>query len=211
MEHIKNLYKEAFKKSGDSPSSVLWPKGRQHERFFALCRNIREDGTFSVVDFGCGLAHLKEYIDTNYTNVEYTGVDIVEDFLQHDRKKYQGSHFMTPDELFLSEKNYDYILSSGAFNILYVPDRNEHRKIVFDTLAKLFSRTKKYLSVNFMTDQVDFQQEGAYHQNVMELYEFCSVNLSKRIVIDQSYMPFEFTITIWKDAGINKPDYVYNP
>src|SRR6185437_903756 len=207
MDHIKILYQDAFNKNGDSPASVLWPKGRQSERFFALSRNVKSKSKFSVLDFGCGLAHLKEYLDSSYLDVEYTGADIVDDFLNHNSKKFPNSTFLTPDELYASEKKYDYILSSGAFNILYVKDKEEHKKIVFDILEKLFQRTTKYLSVNFMTDQVDFQQEGAYHQNIIELYEFCSKNLTKRLEIDQSYMPFEFTITLWKDQTILKPEH----
>src|ERR1700751_4997890 len=188
MKHIKALYKDAFNKNGDSPASVLWPKGRQSERFYALCKNIKSVDKFSVLDFGCGLSHLKGYLDSNYSSVEYTGVDIVDEFLNHNRAKFPNSFFLTPDELYGSEKCYDYIFSSGAFNILYVDNKEEHKKIVFDILEKLFQKTTKYLSVNFMTDQVDFQQEGSYHQNVIELYEFCSKKLTKRLEIDQSYM-----------------------
>ncbi|HKC68115.1 MAG TPA: class I SAM-dependent methyltransferase [Bacteroidia bacterium] len=211
MEHIKTLYQDAFNKNGDSPASVLWPKGRQSERFYALSKNINSIEPFSVLDFGCGLAHLKEYLNTNYSNAQYTGVDIVDDFLNHNRKKFPNSDFIKPEEFYKSEKCYDYIFSSGAFNILYVTSKEEHKKIVFDILKKLFNKTTKYMSVNFMTDQVDFQQEGAYHQNVSELFEFCSINLTKRLQIDQSYMPFEYTITLWKDQTILKPENTYRP
>ena len=209
MDHIKTLYQDAFNKNGDSPASVLWPKGRQSERFHALSKNIKNEDKFSVLDFGCGLSHLKDYLDSSYSNVEYTGVDIVEEFLNHNKTKLPNDTFLTPDELYASENKYDYIFSSGAFNILYVNNKEEHKEIVFDILEKLFQKTNKYLSVNFMTDQVDFQQEGAYHQNVIELYEFCSKKLTKRLEIDQSYMPFEFTITLWKDQTILKPEHIY--
>jgi trans-aconitate methyltransferase len=211
MEHIKQLYKDAFKQHGDSPSSVLWPKGRQDERFYALTRHIKADGGFSVADYGCGLAHFKEYLDQHYSNVIYTGVDIVEDFLNHNKTKYPDSHFVQPEELFNGDKTYDYILASGTFNILYVNDEASHKKIVFDVLEKLFSKTNRYLSVNFMTDQVDFKQDTAFHMNVTELYEFCSRSLSKRMSIDQSYMPYEYTITLWKDTTVLRPENIYSP
>lgn len=209
MEHIKNLYQDAFRKNGDSPAAVLWPKGRQTERFYALSKNIKNAGGFSVLDFGCGLAHFKEYLDAHYSQVDYSGADIVDEFLTHNRTKFANSNFLKPEELYKSEKCYDYIFSSGAFNILYVDNKEEHKKIVFDILTKLFQKTNKYLSVNFMTDQVDFQQQAAYHQNIEELFSFCSKNLTKRLEIDQSYMPFEFTITLWKNQTILKPENIY--
>jgi hypothetical protein len=42
MKHIKDIYKEAFEKHGNSPASVLWPKGRQDDRFNALTREINQ-------------------------------------------------------------------------------------------------------------------------------------------------------------------------
>ena len=60
-----------------------------------------------------------------------------------------------------------------------------------------------------MTDQVDFIQEGAFHQNVLELYEFAKEKLTKRVAVDESYMPYEFTFHFFKDEEILKPDNIY--
>ena len=35
--------------------------------------------------------------------------------------------------------------------------------------------------------------------------------LSPRLAIDQSYMPYEFTITLWKDSTIRRPENLYAP
>ena len=80
FEHIKNQYSKAVEKYGDSPESLLWPKGRQDIRFNNLIsplKNIITKETLSLCDFGCGLAHLEEYIINKKINLEYKGLDFV--------------------------------------------------------------------------------------------------------------------------------------
>ena len=194
---------------GNSPSSVLWPKGRQEDRFQALIKHIRAAGNFSLLDFGCGLAHLKPYIDNRYRDVLYTGADAVPAFVEIAQQNHPEATFLNIESPIEIQCNYDYVMASGVFNLLYGIDRHSHMAIVFDMLEKLFSRTNVYLSVNFMTDEVDYQQEGAYHQNVVDLLAFVNAKLSRRLVLDQSYMPYEYTLTVWKNSNITRPDNLY--
>ncbi len=210
MEHLRNLYRDAYLIHGDSPKSVHWPKGRQDMRFVALTKNIQQEKGFSILDFGCGLAHLYDFLNTKYRDVKYTGADILPEFITADRKKYPNAEFLLIDDAVEIKGKYDYIVASGVFNILFNADVKKHKEKVFEAITSLFNFSNVFLSVNFMTDAVDFMQEGAYHQNVAELCTFVSANLSKRIVIDQSYMPYEYTITIFKDQTIIRPDNIYH-
>lgn len=202
-------YSKSFRVHGDSPKSVMWPKGRQEERFNALLRFVPKDHNFSILDYGCGLAHLIDYLEKNFKEYDYTGCDVVDDFIVHNSNKYKKKTFFNSMNHKVSQ-TYDYTVVSGAFNILYVEDVIEHKKIVFETIKMLFKHTNKILSINFMTDQVDFQSHNAYHQNIKELYDFCYENISKRLNIDQTYMPYEFTITLFRDQEIQSPINTYN-
>jgi trans-aconitate methyltransferase len=203
------LYENAFRVHGDSPKAVLWPKGRQEERFSALTKHIHLKGGFSILDYGCGLAHLKPFLDNRYNSVEYAGVDSVPAFVNAASAKYSGVEIFqlsSPEQL---QRNYDFVVASGVFNICYLPDMEANQAMVFKMLQQLFSRANIYLSVNFMTNAVDYQQEGAYHQNASTLYEFVCENLSRRLVLDQSYMPYEYTVTMWKNQNIHRPENLY--
>lgn len=209
MDEIIKQYKESFALHGNSPNAVFWPKGRQDERFTALTRFITKD-KFSILDFGCGLAHLRIYLEKNHLyKFEYTGADIVDDFINENKRNFPKDKFILINSASDLKESYDHIVSSGAFNMLYVDSVQEHRRKVFSIISELFSKANISLSVNFMTDAVDFIQPGAYHQNVKELYDFAFNDLTKRIVIDQSYMPYEFTITLFKDQTILRPENIY--
>lgn len=202
-------YSKSFMTHGDSPKSVMWPKGRQEERFEALLRFMPKENHFSILDYGCGLAHLIEYLEKKFKKFDYTGCDIVNDFIEHNSKKYKQSNFFNSRNKKINME-YDYTVVSGAFNILYYDDEVEHKKVVFETIKTLFKHTNKILSINFMTDQVDFKSPKAYHQNVKELYDFCYENITKRLNIDQTYMPYEYTITLFCDQEIQIPVNTYN-
>jgi len=203
MDHVIKIYKEAFAEYGDSEKSVLWPKGKQKERFEALCQNIHKND-FSILDFGCGTAELYNYLNKKFDLFEYTGVDIVEDFIFFSKEKYAlpNAEFSKIDDVTDVKDNYDFIVASGTFNTLFVDSYGEHFKILQHTLFHLFNKTNRYLAINLLNKDVDFIQKGSYHQDVMELYYYAVKNLSKRVVIDQSYMPYEFTIIIYKDQTI---------
>lgn len=200
MKKIIETYNTAFAEFGDDTKSVLWTKGQQSLRFKALLKHFNLKGVASLLDHGCGLAHLKHYLDQSNFTVEYSGTDINETFLNHCKKKYPKSNFFLAGK---STEKFDIIVSSGAFNMLYVEDKTEHQKLVFSELSKLFSLCNIGISINFMTDQVDFQQKGAFHQNPLELSEFIRKNLSKRFILDHSYMPYEFTLTVFKQLEVS--------
>ena len=210
MENVKKLYREAFEKYGDSPNSVLIPKGRQKNRFDVLTSQIMTSGqNTSVLDFGCGLAHLRDYLVEGKIACNYTGVDITEEFINFNKSRHKDCSFFLLDDFMNGTEEYDYIISSGTFNIRYVTDYERHREIVLNTLERLFKRTRKAMAVDFMTDMVDFQQEGAFHESPVRIMQFFLANLTRRVIVNHSYMPYEFCIFAFKDQVILKPDNLY--
>lgn len=208
--NIVDLYQQAFTLHGDTPSAVLWPRGRQALRFATLTRHITRDN-FSILDYGCGLAHLKSYLDEHFINYEYYGADLVPEFVNTVANKYPDAKV----KLVRSYKDVispvDHVVISGTFNIIEGTDRTMYIEQVYSALKHLFSLSRVSLSVNFMTDRVDFMQPQALHMNVEQLMDFTRRHLSPRLMLDESYMPYEFTLVILKDAEIVRPDNIYRP
>lgn len=200
LDHIRALYRQSLAEHGDSAAAVQWPKGRQDLRFTALTRHLKADTEGSLLDFGCGLGHLCEFMAQHFPNLEYAGVDILEDFVNAAKRRRPEDCFEVVQHPQDIPGQFDYVVASGVFNICFMEDRKENVAYLQNSLRTLFEKCRTFLSVNFMSDQVDFQQPGAYHQNVFELYQFCRAHLSPRLVIDQSDLPYEFTITVWKDT-----------
>jgi trans-aconitate methyltransferase len=209
IENVKKQYQDAYNRYGNSLDAVFIPKGRQQERFSSLMTYVKKE-SFSILDYGCGLGQMANYINQQFPKAHYHGVDIIEDFISENNAKYDFGRFEIIRNCYDIKENYDVITAAGVFNLLYVQDIKQHQQIVYDNLIHLFSKTIDILSVNFMTDQVDFIQEGAFHQNISELYDFAKSKLTKRVAVDESYMPYEFTFHFFKDQNILRPDNIYN-
>jgi hypothetical protein len=201
-------YRRAFIEHGDTPEAVLWPRGRQALRFNALTRHFRE-GEFSVLDYGCGLGHLKTYLDQYSCNYKYYGVDLVPEFVRAAQTKFPTAQIQLVDTFTDVMTPVDHVVASGVFNIIQGSDKEAYVLYVHAALIHLFSLTRVSLSINFMTDRVDFRQPQALHMNVEDIARFTRRNLSPRLVVDESYMPYEFTLVVFKDAEIMRPNNIY--
>lgn len=208
--HLIEQYQRAFAAHGDTPAGVLWPRGRQALRFDALTRHFSGDG-FSVLDYGCGLAHLKSYLDQRFSQYAYYGADLVPEFVQTVAAKYPAAKVQLVQSHADVTKPVDHVVISGTFNIIDGDDRTAYVKRVHAALLHLFGLARVSLSVNFMTDRVDFVQPQALHMNVESMMDFIRRNLSPRLKVDESYMPYEFTLVALKDSEIVRPDNIYRP
>lgn len=209
-EDLINLYRQSLESHGESPAAVLWPKGRQDLRFETLTQEINPHKHVSILDFGCGLAHLKDYLDKYGFNIDYTGVDVVPEFLELARKRQpDGNYVLVEDVLSLSTR-YDYVLISGTFNVVE-GNIEAHKQRVEAALNHLFKMTRISLAVNFMTNDVDFMQANAYHVSPESVLSFMRQNMTRRLKLDQSYMPYEFTVIAFSDDSVVTPDNVYSP
>jgi SAM-dependent methyltransferase len=194
-------YEAAFRQHGESPASVMWPKGRQPLRFESLTRFFDPNGGFSVLDYGCGLADLKPYLDERFADVRYYGADITPAFVTSDRARYPDASFLLVTGAQEVADDYDYVVMSGVFNLRYECSADEHRTIVQDSLRHLFTRARRVLAVDFMTDDVDYQATNSYHQNVDEIYQFARRELGRRVIVDHSYLPYEYSLTVFNDSS----------
>ncbi len=208
ISSLVEQYRHSFEKYGDTPSGVMWPRGRQELRFDALTRHFKDD-SFSVLDYGCGLAHLKAYLDQRFGRYEYHGADLVPEFVDAVSAKYPDAQVQLVQSHVDLSTPVDHVVISGTFNIIDGQDRYAYLKQVQETLIYLFNLAHVSLAVNFMTDTVDFIQPQAMHMNVEVMMDFMRRQLSPRLRVDESYMPYEFTLVAFKDSGIVRPDNIY--
>ncbi len=204
---MKSVYLESFKEYGVTPAALGCPKGRQNERFDALTRFIKP--MEQVLDFGCGFGDLAVHLQDSGLHVNYSGCDIMEEFLDAAVKKRPNDHFFKINIGDKLNQKYDSIICSGVFNFKYCDDNEVHEKKVFETLEMLFGSCKRLISFDFQSPHVDYMLPNSYHQSIHQLVDFIVGKLSRRYLIDHSYMPYEYAVHIFKDDKIERPRNVY--
>ncbi len=197
MKHIIEMYDDAYINNGDNPASVLCPKGRQRERFNILTQDF-ENNEGSVLDFGCGLAHMRPFFKDVFPALNYSGYDVNEKFIEVNKIKYSDDDFIRIGFEDIPNERFDYIISSGVFNLKYHDKYYDNQRYVFSRIEELFSLCNQSLSVDFMTDKVDYTQDMAFHLNLVEFLSFVQSRLSGKFKVDCCTFDYEATVVIYK-------------
>jgi len=198
------MYLKSFVQHGDTPAALLTPKGRGDLRFRSVDPFVNSDG-ISILDYGCGLAYFYSYLLNLNRSVEYTGVDIMPEFIEACRRKFPKGTFHTLDPMERVPGVYDIVFASGVFNIRTHTDRDESKDYAFSRLKYLFSICKEVLICDFLSPFVDFEQKDSQHIPVSEVTEFCASHLSRRFIIRHDLLPYEYTLVALKNDGVRRP------
>jgi SAM-dependent methyltransferase len=210
FESIKKLYREGFETYGDSPTSLLTPKGRNDLRFRAIDPFVKDRNKVTkILDYGCGLGYLYDYLSKHERRFDYTGYDFLPEFIDACAQKYPGGSFQKIDAQELMSGEFDVVFASGVFNLQTHEDTKQSKSYAFDRISDLFLLSQQVLVCDFLSGFVDFEQANSQHFSLGEIAEFCCRRLSRRFQIRHDLLPYEFTLIVWKDDLIKRPENIF--
>jgi SAM-dependent methyltransferase len=203
---IVEHYEQCLEKHGDNHLGVDWPKLEDvNTRYKVMLDLIRFDYEanvpVSVLDFGCGTAHLFDFIQiNNYQKITYAGLDISKKFVEVAQQKYPKNTFFCVDILENPNTipNFDYIIMNGVFT--------EKRELSFEEMWEYFTQmiTVVYqkcnngLAFNVMSKNVDWEREDLFHVSYDLLSDFLCKNLTRNYIIRNDYGLYEYTVYVLK-------------
>jgi len=195
-EHKKAEYRKKFAKYGDDPRSVQWHSlGASHQRFRQFWAEI-DFNNRSVLDIGCGFGELARFLNKRYHGVDYTGVDIVPEFIDIARKKYPNNNFIVRDILTdpMPDK-YDIVVASGVINS-NVPDNLDYRR---EAIKTMYSHARKVFAFNMLGSHPQPQtpeESNVWYADSLEILSYC-LTLTRRVLLRHHYHPKDFTIFMY--------------
>jgi len=202
---IVKHYEKCLEKYGDNHLGVDWPKLEDVDKRYKVMLDIisvAEDFDYvSLLDFGCGTAHLLEYLNNNeYKNIHYSGLDISHRFIDVAKKKFPITNFNCCDILDVSVQisSYDYVIMNGVFT--------EKRELSFDEMwdyfkimiTKIYEKCNKGVAFNVMSKNVEWERDDLFHVSLDLLSSFLCENITRNFVIRNDYGLYEYTIYIYK-------------
>ncbi|SFR16611.1 methyltransferase domain-containing protein [Desulfoscipio geothermicus] len=196
-QHVKLFYKSRYHSFGNSVQSLGWSSSKEQLiRFEALTKDFDKQllKKESIVDFGCGLAHFLTWLQEKGFSNDYTGVDIIEEFLEQNRFRFPKNQFLTSHNFLNNQKKYGFIFASGAFTI---PWGDNHVKKIKSAIKELFNKCNFGFSFNMLSVSSIFKNPRYYYFDPLDVSEYCAALTSKH-VLDCSYLPGDFTIRMWK-------------
>jgi len=207
-DRVIKRYSERYQEHGYSPKSLGWGKGKQKTRFDILTSEY-DFNNKHILDIGCGFGDLNKTLAIKAKNYTYTGIDLVDSFINEAKEKYKDESikFKKINILDLEPKiTYDYCISSGIFNYPLEGDNYEYIELVIEQALKI---SKDGLAFDFLSDKVDFTLDQNFHNNPEKILSIC-YKFSKNIILKNNYMPFEFSIFIQKDDSFDSSTNMFN-
>ena len=213
-EQLNTFYNDNFSEHGFDVRALHWEsEAGQYLRFLAACKITAfyfPIKNFSLLDFGCGLGHLYEFLEKSKfikaTGLDYTGVDINGTFIEEAKKKMPGIKFeVSSDSLY--HKKYDFVVMSGLYNVKFDTDFDIEARYM-DDIRQLFGITKQGLAVNFNSEEAlkmlgpekaeAYKDKFYFHDKDKVLKNL--EQISDNIKIADDYMEQDFTYYLLKKA-----------
>ena len=186
VDTVYSKYIEKYSKN--QPECVGWLDGSEN----VLIRNqkIYEAGigdNDSVLDIGCGVAHLYEFLKMGGWNGKYLGVDPNKkaiDMIDENINTMHGTIEDLPDFM-----KYDWVIASGVFNLGLTEN------LTFSIIHNMISHANKGIIFNMLQAPYPDSKYEAYYpdyvKNKLLKYE------NDRIEIIEEYMGDDAEFTVY--------------
>jgi len=204
FDDIVEHYTDLYRRYGDDPRSVqLTDRPTQRVRFEVLCQGIADlrAADLEILDVGCGLGHLYEYLRGVGFAGRYGGVDVNPEFVDACRRKFPECRFEVWDIAAAPPPwEADYTVLSGVFN----NPRPDADAFVRASLRHMFAASRRGVLFNAMSTYVDFLAPELVYFHPEDLFRFCKEALSPRVCLRHDYqvkpgvVPFEYAIYVYR-------------
>lgn len=179
-------YNHKLALNGDSALSVGWRNTEGQQARFQKLALFLDKGS-SVLDVGAGLGHFQEYAKANGLQVEYAGIDVLDEFVQ--KAKAMGRNVENGDIMSYS-KAHDYVIASGTFN-------TEDSPSLHDAIPQMDRLSKAGFGFNFL-EQNEGKDNGLKTHNLDAVLDQLKARGHKNITVAKAYLPGERTVFVLK-------------
>lgn len=206
-QNIVAHYEGCFAKHGDTHKGMDWPNQADAEKRYEIMLDIirvhrNESKEISLLDFGCGTAHLYEYLLTRPRNgLEYRGLDISSVFIDLARNKHPAVTFYCGDVLNDSFQipTSDYIVMNGVFTEKVNLSFDEMWEYFTNMLLHVFKICNRGIAFNVMSKNVDWERDDLFHVSLDKLTAFLCSRLTRNFVVRNDYGLYEYTVYVYKN------------
>jgi len=195
-------YQSLLAMHGHSPKALQWANEHSQRSRFSILADVATPLT-SVLDVGCGLADLYQFLKAKGFDGRYLGVDIVPEFVLHSQKTLHHDKKASARLIRNCEqlpKGYDYVVASGIFN----NKRNQNAAFMREMLKAMYDVAGKGIAFNAMSRFVTYRDENLYYTDPLQIFRFCKNVLGGHPVLRHEYslskegFPFEYAMYVYK-------------
>jgi SAM-dependent methyltransferase len=199
-------YEACLERFGDTHRGVDWPNLPDAERRYDVMLGVippEAAGPVTVLDFGCGAAHLYEHIQKRGLGgrVAYSGLDLSPKFVGLCRQKHPEVPFFCLDILEndgAELPEFDYVVMNGVFTEKCSLTEDEMMAHFEAVVTRVFEKARRGIAFNVMSKQVDWERTDLFHLSFDTLAAFLTKRISRHFVLRHDYRLFEYTAYVYR-------------
>ena len=200
-------YERCLQQYGDNHKGVDWPNREDALVRYQVMLDIipvKSDRPFEVLDFGCGLSHLYEYIQSqNISNIQYAGLDLSDKFIDRAKIKYPENTYYCLDILERPHRlpDFDYILLNGVITEKCRLSYDQMLEYAKRLIKAVFSKASIGVAFNVMSADVDWERDDLFHLPFDVLSAFLVNDLKAGFIFRKDYGLYEYTAYLFKGGN----------
>jgi len=194
---IENYYSPKIRDGVPDYQILGWENRQAHlSRFQTLLKKVDLSGK-TILDIGCGLGTLYDFIIENKTDVKYTGVDILEEMIKKARERHNDVEFSCLDifdEKTVFNRKFDIVFASGIYNL----DLGNNMQFIKKTLEKFFILADKIIAFNLLHMDSENREDRYFYSSPSEINKLLMDFEGKfqEAEFYHSYLKNDFTVII---------------
>lgn len=205
---LKHHYSETFAEHGATARGVDWGRDTdlalRYDKMLAVIdpqRGLESDdgASVSLLDVGCGYGGLFEHSRERGVTLDYTGIDVVPEMIEHAAANIPSGHFECRDVFddAISER-YDYVVCNGILTQKLTTSIRDMDVYAQEMIKRLFELCRQGVAFNLMTNKVNFMVDNLYYRSPVELLAYCFAEITDRVRIDHSYKLYDYTVYLYR-------------
>jgi len=198
---IAQYYTDKLQRFGSDPRGVDWNGSEgQVLRFAQLCQVLDHGTSFSVADIGCGYGALLDFLELQFADFDYTGVDISEAMVAAAARRHASKQYARFIQGTQAPGQTDFAVASGIFNVKLGQTESTWRTYIGTTLDAMHTATTKGFAFNCLTSysDADKMRPDLHYADPCELFDLCKRKFSRNVALLHDYGLYEFTILVRK-------------
>lgn len=188
-ERIRDYYLPKLKDEKSDSECLGWENKQAQELRFKVLERVIFTGA-SILDVGCGLGNLYDYLNERGYNFEYTGIDILPEMIVRAKAKNAEPEFICgnlfKEDLF-NGKKFDIVYASGIFNI----ELGNNDEFLRNALLKFISLSNKAVVFNLLHNRSKTKEPGYYYQTPETVQKM--LPQVKNVVFVDNYLDNDFS------------------
>ncbi len=204
LAHVEH-YSESLDQFGYSMGAVGWGSPESQQIRFQVLTEIGMYPRASVVDIGCGMGDIYDYLDRHFhVRDGYLGIDITPRMVEAATARYPEGRFIADDILNprTSIPRADFVLASGIFALLKL-DLEPHR-IMTDLIAAMFHLCKEGLAFNSLSSWTPHPEPDKFFVDPEKALRICR-GITPWVTLRHDYLPHDFTVYMYRGQKRTSP------